>query len=381
MDKHSLSNFLFSISRQLQEVSMKKLFIHNPVFRLLSPVFSGCLVYVLVLLIGNNVGQILEQFFGKELLFCIFLSYLSQEFSRFALLVFDRLFDKYQSALPYRSQLVLQVLSSIALIVILVSLFVYLFYYLYVGFSPNSRELIIFNSIFTCINGIYIALHLSHQFLYRENTQRLGEEFTRTEQVEEDFHIFRKGLNPTLLFESLESLIVLIHEGPGPAEEFIDQFATVYRYILSNERKDLIPFSKEEEAMHTLIDLFAHLPFRNPRLKIQPNIDTYVVPGTLLHTLELIVRSSIPSPKLSLEIEIQAADNRLTLSYKTQERLDVHLGLQALADLQKSYSFYSEEPIEFHEKEKRNIISFPILQAYPLEEEADPTEIQKENSL
>lgn len=352
---------------------MKKLFIHNPVFRILSPMFSGCLVYILILLIGNNVGQIFEAFFGIELFFCVFLSYLSHEFSRFTLLFFEKLKIKAS----YKSKLTLQVLSSILLIITLVSISVYLFYYLFVGYSPNSRELIIFNTIFVCIIGIYIALHLSHQFLFQINTQKLSEEFEKTDEIEQDFHQFRKGLNPTLLFESMESLIVLLQEGPEPAEKFIDQFATVYRYILSSDRKDLLPFKEEEKVLHTLMDLFSQLPFRKSQINIAPGIKTYVVPGTILFTLELIIRSSIASPKLSLDIHIAEKANYLEISYKKQEKLHAKLGKEELGDLQRAYTYYSDETVKVQDDGKNKRILFPILQAYNLPKE----EIQIENRL
>ena len=70
---------------------MRKLFIHHPLFRLLSPIFSGVVVYLLILLLNNNVEQLQEQFFGEELYICIGLSYLIQEFSRLLLILFKKL--------------------------------------------------------------------------------------------------------------------------------------------------------------------------------------------------------------------------------------------------------------------------------------------------
>ena len=68
---------------------MKRLFIHHPLFRLLSPLFSGTMVYLLILLIHNNVAQIQDQFLGEELYVCIGLSLITQEFSRGLLLGFQ----------------------------------------------------------------------------------------------------------------------------------------------------------------------------------------------------------------------------------------------------------------------------------------------------
>ena len=67
---------------------MNKLFIHTPVFRFLSPIFSGIVGYLLILLINNNIGQLQEEFLSQELYVCIALSYIVHEFSRFLLWVF-----------------------------------------------------------------------------------------------------------------------------------------------------------------------------------------------------------------------------------------------------------------------------------------------------
>ena len=68
---------------------MKKLFIHKPLFRLLSPIFNGFVSYLLILLINNNIAQLQEEFLRQELFVCIALSYVIQEFSRLLLQLFE----------------------------------------------------------------------------------------------------------------------------------------------------------------------------------------------------------------------------------------------------------------------------------------------------
>ncbi|RQH16787.1 histidine kinase, partial [Okeania hirsuta] len=70
---------------------MKKVFLHNALFRILSPCFSGVMAYVLILLFNNNVEQLFEQFLGIELTLCILLAYGVQEISRAVILFSDRL--------------------------------------------------------------------------------------------------------------------------------------------------------------------------------------------------------------------------------------------------------------------------------------------------
>lgn len=353
---------------------MKKLFIHNPFFRLLSPIFSGCLGYLLILLINNDVSAILEQLLGMELLFCVCLSYLIHEVSRGSLLFFE----KTKIPTSYGIKLSLQISSSILLSIILVSLAVQLYFTSILDYSPNMRELLIFNSIFATISGIYIALHLSHQFLYKQNTEKLADELEKTEQIEEDFQHFRKGLNPTLLFECLESLIVLLQEGPEPSEQFLDEFSSVYRYILSSGRKDLLPFKEEEKALQALIELFAYLPFRKSNLHIAPKIQTYIIPGSILQTIELIIRTSIISQNSVLDIHIREKEDFLEISYTQQERLLAKLGINELNELKRSYSYYSDKDIQVIEEEKLKVIRFPLLLAHSIENSIE-TSIEAEH--
>ena len=98
---------------------MKKLFIHKPLFRLLSPVFNGVVVYLLILLVNNNVAQVQEEFLSEELYVCIGLSYIVQEFSRLLLLLLKR-FELIKNTLL---SLLIQALSSIVLCILIVTFF------------------------------------------------------------------------------------------------------------------------------------------------------------------------------------------------------------------------------------------------------------------
>jgi hypothetical protein len=62
---------------------MKKIFIHNPFFRIIAPLVFGVLVYLLILLVNNDLTEIGKIFNNGELYVCIGLSYLSLEALRF----------------------------------------------------------------------------------------------------------------------------------------------------------------------------------------------------------------------------------------------------------------------------------------------------------
>jgi len=62
---------------------MKHYFFHNAIFRLVAPAIYGLLLYLLILLINNNVTQVNDLFITQELYVVIFLTYLSFEVSAF----------------------------------------------------------------------------------------------------------------------------------------------------------------------------------------------------------------------------------------------------------------------------------------------------------
>lgn len=320
--------------------------------------FSGSLVYILILLINNNVGQLEEQFLGEELYVCIGLSYLIQEFSRLSLILFEKLH------LPesFLLRISLQISISIFVCIGLVSTTIYAYYTLVLGFSPNVEELVIFNSIFSTFTLMYISLYLSHQFLHTINTEKMEEEILIKGEIEEDYRRFSRGINPQLLFDSFDELIVLMHQSDEDAEMLIDHLAAVYRYVLSGKQRELVSADEELGVLKELLGLFNRLPYRDIRLEITEPIHSWVVPSTLLFIVEQIIRSTIVSPGLELPIRIEEEGGFILISYRAHEKITATLQLANLAEIQGSYGIYSGKELFVDEEGQWKIIGIPVLE-------------------
>ena len=336
---------------------MTKLFIHHLLFRVLSPIFSGVIVYLLILLINNNIAQLQEYFLGEELYLCIGLSYLTQEFSRLSLILFANIKIKISFVL----KLGLQLFASILLSIMIVSLSIYTYYGKVLGFSPNLSELLLFNGIFSSVTLIYISLYLSHQFLNKINNEKIANELLLKKGVEEDFKQFRKGINPELLFESFEVLIVLMHKNKENSEELIERLSAVYRYILSAKSSQLVTFQEEIEVLKELISLFNYLPYQRIKLNILTQTDSLIVPTSLLIIAESIIRSSIISSETAIKINISENQNYILLTYQAQEKISTTLELADLEDINKSYHIYSERMVFLEKDNKKRLIGIPKL--------------------
>ena len=168
---------------------MKKLFINQPLFRLFSPIVNGFIVYMLVLLINNNVTQLQEEFLGEELYVFIGLSVLTQEAFRLILLSLNKNKTHAFSGAKVLFQVALTLLASISI----VSTSMYLFYEFIEGYTINFDELLVFNSIFAVMSFIYVALFISNQYLYRVNSEKLSHENLVKKNIEDEFLKFKRA--------------------------------------------------------------------------------------------------------------------------------------------------------------------------------------------
>ncbi|CAL2063170.1 histidine kinase [Tenacibaculum sp. 190524A05c] len=336
---------------------MKKLFVHKPLFRLLSPVFSGVIVYLLILLVNNNVAQIQNEFLGEELYVCIGMSYIIQEFSRVLLLLFKRFSFLSDTILS----IVLQVVVSIVLSIVVVTLCITLYYKQVLGFSPNSEELWLFNSVFSVITMIYIMLFISHQYLHKINSEKLKEEQEYLAHIEQDFKEFKQGINPDLLFESLENLLVLIKQDKEKADDFIDYLATIYRYILSSKQKQLVGLTEELENTEELVKLFNYLPYRNVSLVNRINTSFLIVPRSLLFMVEQIIRTTIISSNINLEIELNEEIDFFTISYLTNDKITEVFSAKNYKEIERVYAIYSKSTIDVTTTDYKRTIKIPKL--------------------
>lgn len=344
---------------------MKKIFINNVLFRLLVPPFYGVLVYLLILLINNDVARISEIFTGQEVYVCIGLSYLLTEVLRLNI----RLSERYLSEqIQPRVRIVMLTLSGLVLSVVITSLAISSYFNYVVNFSITDTQLIIFNVIFAVSGLLYHLVYFSNYFMYRQNATRLEAERILTENIEAELGQFKNEVNPRLLYDSLETLITLVHKNTEEAEDYIDHLSMVYRYILSHRKIELSTLKEEVNAAANIIHLLNfrydnHIGFQ-PQLSSE-SLDLPMVPGTLPGLIEAIIRTTIINKfnPLMIGLDIEEADGYIVLSNKLNDRLMTDSSRKKIfKDLQRSYSFYTEKPLVQVKAFNTNYIKIPILE-------------------
>lgn len=340
---------------------MKRYFIHNALFRIVAPAIYGVLIYLLILLLNNNVASVNALFISEEVYVCIVLSYLSFESMRLLIVLLDKfLAEKYQNI-----RIAIQFLITTSFSVALVAVSLTLYFKYAIGFSISNTQLLIFMGVFIVTALLYNLLYYSNYYLQKENTLKLHAEKQQREVLEMEMLEFKNDINPDLLYESLENLIGLMYRDVEQAEEYIDSLASAYRYVLTNRQQELVTVATEMEAAKNLIRLlnekyYGQLKFESALE--QDELDSLLIPGSLPVIIESMVRNTIVTRYEPFVIRCYLEDDYITIQCRLNDRLILHPSSElALTRLQKSYSLYSDLPLIKVKAYQENYIKLPVI--------------------
>ncbi len=354
---------------------MKKIFIHNAFFRLLTPAVFGILTYLLILLINNDLAQLSSTFTNQEVYVCIGLTYLLSEVLRMNVVLLERFFPQV-----LKSRIITQVLGGLVLSIVVISLAISLYFKWVYNFSIAQSQLIVFNAIYGVASLLYNLLYFSNIYVHKKNARMMENEQIKTEALESELTQFKNEVNPQLLYESLEMLITLIHRNVEESEDYIDHLSSVYRYILSHRKVELSTLRQETRAAQNIVYLLNYQ--FDDQISLKVNVpgsfeDTPVVPGTFPNLIEMIVRTTIINRfrPLKIELTLEESDGYMVIQHELNDRLSrFDFADNALETIQKSYAFYSDKPVVCVKAYDFSYIKIPLL-----EEVEEPLELESQN--
>lgn len=343
---------------------MKNSFLHQPIFRSIAPIIYSNIVYVMVLLIFDRAGQLIENFEPYEWATILIMTYAQFEGLRWLNAWLERHLTVAQNL---RFRVVAQLLSGVIFTIALISGLVSAYFYFLVNYSTFWPELFTFNTIFAVSSIYYNLLHFTVFYLTQQNKTALEKEEALRKGIEYRLQAFKNEVNPDFLYESLESVLSYISESPEAADNHLQQLSEVYRYMLDNRHDELISLEKEIRAAENLTALLKirhgnHICFR-------ANIDHFedlqreLVPGTLPRLVENMVRVSLISERQPLIITCWVeSDQYLVLQAPLNERLKPQKNpMKEIEDLQRAYAFYTEEPLVKVKAYGEMLIRIPML--------------------
>ena len=179
------------------------------------------------------------------------------------------------------------------------------------------------------------------------------------------FESLKSQLDPHFLFNSLNVLTSLIGENPYKAEKFTTQLSKVYRYVLEQRNKDLIPVLEEIKFANTYMELLGMrfedaVKFEIPSSITNENLK--IVPLSLQLLLENAVKHNVVSSSKPLTIRIYEQDNYLIIENNINPKQAIgqgtKVGLRNIAD---RYGLITDKNVIIENNNKIFKVSLPLL--------------------
>lgn len=341
-------------------------FNHNPIFRLFFPPVYGLLVYVLVLLIFDSIGQLEQNFFSEEALLCIGLTYALSESLRLVLISVNKLFPDFKSV---QRRIIIYLAANLCCSLLVITLGVSAYFIWVLGYPSFRTELITLNSIFLVSTVLYTLVYFGIYYLHHFNQLRLEQETKMREKMEFQVNALKTDVNPQLLYASLETLIQVLHHNPDEADAFISDLSKIYRYSLENKKRDMVPVEHEIEAAQNLVALYNYMHPNRIQLHLRPGTthqtgeQKLLLPGTLQKLAEHAINRSLITQHTPLQLHISLGPQQtLSFRYDLHERLLLSaLNPSPLPALIRAYSFYTDRRVEYTEEDNQVSVRIPLL--------------------
>ena len=202
-------------------------------------------------------------------------------------------------------------------------------------------------------------------FFYVQWAEALKREQKLTkEKLIFQYETLKSQVNPHFLFNSLNSLLSLVRKDPDLSEKYIQKLSTIYRYILENDNKELVPLAAEIELVNNYFYLQKIRDEEKIELKMElkeiENIQVLPVSLQLLVENALKHNSATRKQPLEIVIHFEGIDKiavRNNLQKKTQLNGSSKIGLKNLNE--RSRLILNRE-IEIQETADEFVVKIPV---------------------
>lgn len=231
-----------------------------------------------------------------------------------------------------------------------------------------SGNIVLDNSGAVVLIVVTIVISLLFMVNFAINMQReASKQRTRRHQAEFRYMNLKNQVSPHFLFNCLNVLDSIVHDGTREeASEYIQKMAALYRYLMNQEGKRLVPLSEEIAFASTYLEL---MHIRYPEGLISRNgmrpsdlINGYTVPCTLQLLIENAIKHNAISTEKPLVITSTSDGQSITITNNRIPKVtpvrNTGIGLQYIRN---QFRDIAGKEISITDSEDSFVVTIPIL--------------------
>jgi LytS/YehU family sensor histidine kinase len=257
--------------------------------------------------------------------------------------------------------------SSAVLIAIIISSCFTLFANFLKPYKHDLSNVLLNNAlIFSVVNILLMSILESLIFSKESKQAQQIADNLKEELSQMKFELLKSQINPHFMFNSLNVLSGLVSSNAKKAQQFIDEFSHIYRYVLETIEHSVSTLNKELDFMRSY--LFLQQLRYGDNLSYSVNIPAsmmnyFLPPLSLQIVLENAIKHNVANESKPLHIEIYYQDFYLIVKNNIQPKVSIgkSTGI-GLKNLQKRYVLISENPPTFTVEDNFFIAKLPLIQ-------------------
>ena len=183
------------------------------------------------------------------------------------------------------------------------------------------------------------------------------------------FESLKNQIDPHFLFNSLNVLSSLIEENQALAQDFTVGLSKIYRYVLDQKDKELVPLAEELDFAETYMNLLKirfensltyQIPTADELKNLHPEVK--IVPLSLQLLLENTIKHNTVSEQKPLHITIYIKENQLVIQNNLQkkETLSNRKGV-GLHNIVNRYALLTNRKVMVEETNQYFAVQLPLL--------------------
>lgn len=218
---------------------------------------------------------------------------------------------------------------------------------------------------------INIFIFIFTKYLYQIEQTSIRDQHIKeieAEMLHVQYQQLKTQVNPHFLFNSLNNLVSLINIDQEKAIQFTKKLANIYRYLLMNEKRDLVMLSEEIAFCKQYSDIMKirhgdGLSINFPDIPAQISMHKEIIPTSVQILIENACKHNIISSKKTLTIDINVDSKGISVYNNKNPRPtptdSIGLGLESLNE---KYMIISDKKISIENTDTYFKVSIPFIE-------------------
>ena len=220
---------------------------------------------------------------------------------------------------------------------------------------------------FSFVGVVSVLYGLIYDLIYQKQYMAIENERLRSENLQTRFNLLANQISPHFLFNSLNSLTMLVREGSSErALHYIDRLADTFRYTLQSGKNELTTLSEEMRFTEAYFYLLS-IRYENKLfwdVEVEPRYMAWRLPSmSLMPLIENAVKHNTITLAHPFRISVRTANGYLIVRNPLVPKIESTTGTGiGLKNLSQRYQLLTGRKIEVSDQDGCFTVTLPLVQ-------------------